>query len=65
MLIAILRIKPQVVGLLWVAAITSMNQGSGVPVTIRYIQGERIEDCPFVDKRQQFEKEFEENIKEW
>lgn len=44
-------------------AITSMNQGSGVPVTIRYIQGERMEPCPFTDKRMQFEKEFEANLK--
>lgn len=44
-------------------AITSMNQGSGVPVTIRHIQGEQIEPCPFIDKRMQFEKEFEENLK--
>lgn len=41
-------------------AITSMNQGSGVPVTIKHIQGERIEPCSFVDKRMQFEEEFEE-----
>ena len=44
-------------------AITSMNQGSGVPVTIRHIQGERMEPCPFIDKRMQFEKEFEVNLK--
>lgn len=32
-------------------AITSMNQGFGVPVTIRFIQGKgMIEDCPFVSK---------------
>lgn len=40
-------------------AITSMNQGCGVPVTIKYIQGKgRIEDCPFTDKKKQFEDEF-------
>jgi hypothetical protein len=44
-------------------AITSMNQGSGVPVTIKYIQGKgRIEDCPFTDKRTQFENEFKNDI---
>lgn len=45
-------------------AITSMNVGTGVPVTIRYIQGKgHIEDCPFVDKKKQYEEEFAENIK--
>lgn len=40
-------------------AITSMNQGTGVPVTLRYMQGMgRIEECPFIDKRKQFEEEF-------
>lgn len=39
--------------------ITSMNMGSGVPVTIRYIEGQgRIEDCPFINKKEQFENEF-------
>jgi hypothetical protein len=43
--------------------ITSMNQGTGVPVTIKYIQGKgRIEDCPFVDKKKQFEDEFSDNL---
>jgi hypothetical protein len=46
-------------------AITSMNMGSGVPVTIQYIRdvGE-IEPCPFVDKREQFENEFADDIKQ-
>ena len=42
--------------------ITSMNQGTGVPVTIRHIQGkEQIGECPFTDKKQQIEDvvEFE------
>lgn len=40
-------------------AITSMNHGSGVPVTLRYVKGrEEIPSCPYVDKRQEFEKEF-------
>ena len=44
-------------------AITSMNQGTGVPVTLRFHQGEgRIEECPFIDKRTQIENEFEEQI---
>lgn len=44
-------------------AITSMNVGSGVPVTIRYIQGKgKIEECPFVDKKKQYEEEFKNNL---
>lgn len=44
-------------------AITSMNQGTGVPVTLRYHRGEgRIENCPFVNKRNQFEEEFAKKI---
>ena len=44
-------------------AITSMNVGSGVPVTIRWVRGEgRIEPCPFTDKKQQFEEEFKHRL---
>lgn len=44
-------------------AITSMNVGSGVPVTIRYLKGVgNIEPCPFIDKRKQFENEFKNNL---
>ncbi|MDF2790652.1 MAG: hypothetical protein K0S80_3753 [Neobacillus sp.] len=39
--------------------ISSMNCGSGVPVTIRRMQGKRTEDCPFENKRILFEQEFE------
>lgn len=45
-------------------AITSLNQGDGVPVTLRYLDGKQIEDCPFVDKRQEFENEFEDKMKD-
>lgn len=45
-------------------AISSMNMGSGVPVTIRYIGGKRMEDCPFENKRQQFEQEFKKEMRE-
>ena len=41
-------------------AITSMNIGSGVPVTLSRIQGEGIEPCPEIHKREEFEKEFRE-----
>lgn len=46
-------------------AITSINMGSGVPVTIRYIKGEgSVEPCPFVDKKQLFEEEFKHKLDE-
>lgn len=46
-------------------AITAMNIGTGVPVTINYIQGKgRMETCPFVDKKQQYEEEFAEHLED-
>lgn len=45
-------------------AITSMNMGSGIPVTLTYTQVEGvIEDCPYFDKRMQFENEFADKNK--
>ena len=44
-------------------AITSMNISPGVPVTLKWIKGTgAIEDCPFVDKRQQFENELASHL---
>jgi len=43
-------------------AITSMNMGDGVPVTLRRLDGKMIEDCPQFDKRQEFEQEFEKEM---
>lgn len=46
-------------------AITSMNMGSGVPVTLRWLRGTGdIPACPFIDKRQQFESELTEHLSE-
>lgn len=42
--------------------ITSMNMEDGVPVTIRRLNGKMIEGCPEENKRQLFEKEFEERM---
>lgn len=40
-------------------AITSMNIGTGVPVTVRWTEkDEKIPPCDFVSKREQFEDEF-------
>ena len=45
-------------------AITAMNTGTGVPVTIRWLKNiGPIESCPFVDKRKQYEDEFKSNLK--
>lgn len=45
-------------------AITSMNMGSGVPVTIRWTEKDGvIPSCDFVSKREQFEDEFKEKRK--
>lgn len=43
-------------------AITSLNQGSGVPVTLKRLWGRQIKECPHADKRQEFEDEFRERM---
>jgi hypothetical protein len=43
--------------------ITSMNCGSGVPVTIKHINRKIMENCDFTNKRMQFEEEFAEKMK--
>lgn len=46
-------------------AITSMNMGSGVPVTIRRTEKDgNIPPCDFVSKREQFADEFKEKRKQ-
>jgi len=40
-------------------SLTSMNHGSGTPVTIRRLDGKQIEECPHESKRKQFSKEFD------
>lgn len=45
-------------------AITSMNMGSGVPITIRWTEKDgKIHPCDFVNKREQFADEFKEKRK--
>jgi len=41
-------------------AISSFGIGSGVPITLRYVNGERIEDCPFYSTIEKFQEEFKE-----
>lgn len=43
-------------------AITSMNMGSGTPVTIRRLNGNEVESIELTNKRIQFEEEFENKI---
>lgn len=44
-------------------AITSMNMGGEVPVTIRWTEKDgRIPACDFVNKREQFADEFKEHV---
>jgi len=45
-------------------AITSLNMGAGVPVTLRRLNDQYIEPCPFVDKREQFNNEFRNDMNE-
>jgi len=45
-------------------AITSLNYGNGVPVTLKRLNGRLVEDCPHFDKRQEFEVEFEKDMLE-
>lgn len=43
-------------------AITSMNMGGGVPVTLRTLNGKTMKKPEFRDKRMQFEQEFRERM---
>lgn len=45
-------------------AITTLNHSPGIPVTVRYINGKRLEPCPDVNKRQQFENEFKKDMED-
>lgn len=43
--------------------ITSMNMGGGTPCTFRWIRNKgNVADCPFKNKRKQFENELSENV---
>lgn len=45
-------------------SITSINQGTGIPVTVRYANGREMEPCPFTSKDEQFRAEFESDLAE-
>jgi hypothetical protein len=42
--------------------ITSMNMGDGVPVTIRHVQGSKIEPSPYRNKRAMHAQEFKQTM---
>ena len=44
--------------------ITSMNQGEGVPCTIRRLGNDQVEKCPETNTRLQFEAEFTEKTRD-
>jgi len=45
--------------------ITTMNHGSGVPVTIDRVMGEKMPACPGVSKRMQHSQEFKKRMREF
>jgi len=44
--------------------LTSPNSGSGIPCTLKYIQGELIEPPTFIPKAEIFEREFRKDLKD-
>jgi hypothetical protein len=44
-------------------AITSLNIGAGIPVTVRCANGRQMEPCPFTSKDEQFRAEFSDDLK--
>lgn len=42
--------------------ITTMNHGSGIPCTIRHINGKKMSDPPFQTKQELFEAEFQKDM---
>lgn len=43
--------------------LTTMNIGSGVPCTIQYVGRTQMEECPAIDQREKFEREFTHDVK--
>lgn len=44
--------------------IMSSGIGDGTPCTLRYIQGEKMEECPAINTREQFSLEISESLRE-
>lgn len=45
-------------------AITSLNRGEGIPVTIRSVNGQWLEPCPFEDKQKKIREDFADVAKQ-
>jgi hypothetical protein len=45
-------------------AITSMNHGCGIPITINYVGREHMSECPETNERQKFEDEFKQDVED-
>lgn len=45
-------------------AMVSMNQGEGIPCTLKYLNGKKIDTPTFDNKRLEFENEFSDKMKE-
>jgi hypothetical protein len=45
-------------------AITSLNNGSGTPVTIKYVNGKEMPPPPYEDTRDLFDQEFKKDIRD-
>lgn len=45
----------------WAELVSSVGMGSGVPCTIKWLNGP-VEPCPFVDKKEQFQEEFNDEV---
>lgn len=46
----------------WAEFVCAAGLGGGIPCTIRYIQGEEIEEPPFISKRAEFDEEFNDSL---
>jgi len=45
-------------------AITTLNVGTGAPITLRFVNGRRLSNCPFENKVAQFNSEFSNDMKD-
>ena len=48
----------------WAEMVSSIGIGEGTPCTIRYMNGKRLENCPYVSVREQFDDEFDDSVRE-
>lgn len=48
----------------FVELITHMNMGDGIPVTLKYVNGERMEECPYYNPLDVHREEFKEHLED-